>query len=275
MRRLSPSPRELFANIWKAVAVGAFLAGLAATTVGGSAVATLTLTGPPQPFAPIARIAGVAASAADAAAVSVNVALPDALRRAQPAASRSDEAHASAQPQVFATAGGVPLVTPSGQTRVVGFHQAGSGAALPLEPRGAPFANRNVPRYTPLPPSEGPDYAVMGNRRRATHPASAVDIAVPHNVTLASPVTGTVEKVTPYLLYGRHPDLIITVVPDGRPELRLVMIHVNGALVAPGQRVVAGETPIARTAMPFPFSSQIDEWAGHGPHVHLEMRRAG
>ncbi|HVM14794.1 MAG TPA: hypothetical protein VM287_10765 [Egibacteraceae bacterium] len=275
MRPSSPGPRELFGTIWKAVAVGGFLAGLAATTVGGSAVATLTLSGPPQPFAPIASLAGVAAGAADAVAVSVAVALPDGWGRAEPAASRTEGPMALAHPQVFATAAGVPLVTPSDQTRVVGFHQAGSGAALPLEPQGTPFTNRNVPRYTPLPPSEGPDYAVMANRRRSTHPASAVDVAVPHNVTLTSPVSGTVDTVTPYLLYGRHPDLIITVVPEGRPELRLVIIHVNGALVAPGQRLVAGETPIARTAMPFPFSSQIDEWAGQGPHMHLEMRRVG
>lgn len=265
----------MFSQIWKGVAVAAFLAGLAATTVGGSAVATLTLTGPSQPFAPIVSMAGIAASAADAASVSVAVALPDALRRAVPATSRSGDLSPPGPPQVFATSAGVPLVLPSDQLRTVGYHQAGSGAALPLEPRGAPFTNRNVPRYTPLPPTEGPNYAVMGNRRRGTHPTSAVDIAVPHNATLRSPVTGTVADVTPYLLYGRHPDLILTIVPEGRPDLRLVMIHINGALVAPGQRVVAGQTPIAHTAMPFPFNSQIDEWAGYGPHTHIEMRRAG
>lgn len=265
----------MVSQIWKGVAVAAFLAGLASTTVGGSAVATLTLTGPSQPFAPFASMAGIAASAADAAAVSVNVALPDGLRRAVPAASRSEEIPQPGPPPVFATAAGVPLVIPSEQTTVVGYHQAGSGAALPFEPRGAPFTNRNVPRYTPLPPTEGPDYAVMGNRRRGTHPTSAVDIAVPHNATLRSPITGTVANVTPYLLYGRYPDLILTIVPEGRPDLRLVMIHINGALVGPGQHVVAGETPIAHTAMPFPFNSQIDEWGGYGPHTHIEMRRAG
>lgn len=262
----------MFDQIWKGVAVAAFLAGLAATTVGGSAVATLTLTGPSQPFAPIASMAGIAASAADAANVSVAVALPG---RAVPAASRSGDLSPPGPLPVFALSAGVPLVIPSGQATAVGYHQAGAGSALPLEPRGAPFTNRNVPRYTPLPPSEGPDYAVMANRRRGTHATSAVDIAVPHNVTLRSPVTGTVASVTPYLLYGRHPDLILTIVPEGRPELRLVMIHINGSLVSPGQHVVAGETPVAHTAMPFPFNSQIDEWAGYGPHTHIEMRQAG
>lgn len=254
------------------LAVAFLIGGLAASTAGGSAVATLTLTGPPQPFAAVAGLAGVAADAADMAAVSVAVALPDG-RRGEPAPSRAESP--PADPQVFATAAGVPLYTPTPQVRVVGYHQAGSATALPLEPRGAPFTNRNVPRYTPLAPSKGPDYAVMGHRRRGTHPVSAVDVAVPHNVTLTSPVTGTVENVSPYLLYGRHPDLMVTIVPEGRPDLRLVIIHLNGALVGPGHRLVAGETPIARTAMPFPFRSQIDEWAGAGPHMHLEMRRAG
>ncbi|HVL99822.1 MAG TPA: M23 family metallopeptidase [Egibacteraceae bacterium] len=272
MARPSPSPRELVRQVWMYLAVAGLVAGLAASTAGGSAVATLTLTGPPQPFATIAGLAGIAAGAADAAMVSVAVAGADALRGQAPPSRSADGLRG---PVVFATAGGVPLHTPTDQIRTIGYHQAASQAALPFEPRGAPFTNRNVPSYTPLPATPGPDYAIMGNRRRGTHPASAVDIAVPHNVTLMSPITGTVETVSPYLLYGRYPDLIVTVVPDGRPDLRLVMIHLNGYLVVPGQRVVAGETPIAHTAMPFPFSSQIDEWAGLGPHVHMEMRRVG
>lgn len=270
-------PRERLRQRGAILAVTAALLGLAVSSAGGSAVATLLLVGPSQPFAPIVSVVGVAAGAAEATAVSVAVALPDALRRNNPSPSRSADRPEGPprEPEVFATAAGVPLFTPSGEARVVGYHQAASGAALPFEPRGAPFTNRNVPRYTPLPASPGPAYAILGNRRRGTHPASAVDIAVPHNVTLTSPVTGTVEDVSSYLLYGRHPDLRVTVVPDGRPDLRLVMIHVNGNLVSPGQHLIAGQTPVALTAMQFSFRSQIDEFAGPVPHVHLEMRRAG
>lgn len=268
MPETSLSQRERLRQRCALLLVAITIAVLALVAAGGPAVATLSLIGPSQPFAPMSTVLGVAASAADAAAVSAAWALPD----------RSDLAPSRAQgfaaPQVFAHASGVPLLTPSGQAAVVGYHQAASHSAVPLEPQGAPFTNRNVPRYTPLPASPGPDYAVLADRRRGTHPTSAVDIAVPHNTPLTSPVTGTVVSVTPYLLYGRSPDLIVTVVPEGRPDLRLVMIHVNGNLVEPGQRVVAGQTPVALTAMQFGFNSQIDELAGPGPHVHIEMRRA-
>lgn len=249
------------------MAAAVALTGVALPTAGGSALASLTVIGPSQPFAPLATMVGVAAGAAEAVAVSVSVALPDSSGYVRPPPPPPE-------PVVFATASGVPLVVPSDQTRVIGYHQAASPGALPFEPRGAPFTNRNVPRYTPLPVTDGPDYAIMGDRHRGTHPASAVDIAVPHNVTVKSPISGTVIDVRPYLLYGRQPDLMVQVVPEGRPDLRLVIHHVNGNLVAPGQRLVAGETPLALTAMPFPFSSQIDEFAGPGPHVHLEMHGA-
>lgn len=272
MPETSLSQRELLRQRCALLAVAITIAALAAVAAGGPAVATLSLIGPSQPFAPMSTVLGVAASAADAAAVSAAWALPD---RSDPSPSRAQGPAAPQTPQVFAHASGVPLFTPSGQAAVVGYHQASSHTAVPLEPQGAPFTNRNVPRYTPLPASAGPDYAVLADRRRGTHPTSAVDIAVPHNTPLTSPVTGTVASVTPYLLYGRSPDLIVTVVPDGRPDLRVVMIHVNGNLVEPGQHLVAGETPVALTAMQFGFNSQIDELAGPGPHVHIEMRRAG
>ena len=269
MALTSPGPRETLRQIWAAGATAAVLAVLGTTTVGTSATAMLHAEWAPQPFGPVA---GMAAGAAEAAAVSTMAAMPDTLRRTDTPPSRSDAR--PWQTQVLATAGGVALHTPSEHVRVVGFHQSGSGAAVPLEPRGAPFTNRNLPRYTPPPPSEGPDYAVLGHRRRATLPTTAVDLAVPHNTTLLSPVSGTVVEVRPYLLYGRFPDLIATVVPDGRPDLRVVMMHMNGILVARGHHLEAGQTPLARTAMRFPFRSQIDEFAGQGPHLHVEVRRA-
>lgn len=265
----SAGPREILQQLWAAVGTATLLALLGATTVGSSATAMLQPDWAPAPFGPVA---GVAAGAAEAAAVSAMAALPDTRRRADPSTDRAERPWRS---EVFATAGGVELRTPAQHLRIIGFHQSGSGSALPLEPRGAPFTNRNVPRYTAPPPGEGPAYAILGHRRRATAPTTAVDLAVPHNHTLHSPVSGTVTEVRPYLLYGRYPDLVATVVPDGRPDLRVVLYHMNGILVAPGHRLVAGETPLARTAMPFPFRSQIDEFAGPGPHLHLEVRRAG
>lgn len=265
MSLTSAGPREIIQQFWAAVGTAALLALLSATTVGSTAMFHPDWA--PAPFGPVV---GVAAGAAEAAAVSTMAALPD-LRRPEPSTSREE-----ARPwrsEVLATAGGVEIHTPAEHLRTIGFHQSGAGSAVPLEPRGAPFTNRNLPRYTPPPPTAGPDYAILGHRRRATGPTTAVDLAVPHNHTLYSPVSGTVVSVRPYLLYGRYPDLVATVVPDARPDLRVVLYHMNGILVAPGHRLVAGETPLARTAMPFPFRSQIDEFSGPGPHLHLEVRR--
>lgn len=258
------------------------LACVAAGVLSCLVAAGLTASGPTtlrigmsQPFSPVADVVvGIAAGAADAAAASAAVAGPDLTRRVEATANRSEDTPSgSTNPQVFAVAAGIPIVVPSPDVRAIGFHEASGRNSVAWEPRGAPFTNRNAPRYAAPPPTAGPNYAVLSTRRRGTPATSAIDLAVPHNSALVSPVTGTVTYVNPYLLYGRYPDTIVTIVPDGRPDLRLVMVHLNGVRVRPGERVVAGETPLAATAMLFPFRSQIDEFAGRHPHLHIEMRR--
>lgn len=260
------------------------LACMAAGVLSCLVIVGLTASGPTtlrigvsQPFSPVADImVGIAAGAADAAAASAAVAGPDLSRRIESVVNRSDDAPepaGAAKPPVFATAAGIPIVLPSPDVHAIGFHEATGRNALSWEPRGAPFTNRNAPRYAAPPATDGPDYAVLSTRRRGTAATSAIDLAVPHNSSLVSPVTGTVAYVNPYLLYGRYPDMLVTIIPEGRPDLRLVLVHMNGVRVSPGQRVVAGETPLAATAMQFPFRSQIDEFAGRHPHLHIEMRR--
>lgn len=249
------------------------LSCLVAVGLTASGPTTLRI-GMSHPFSPVADVVvGIAAGAADAAAASAAVAGPDLSRHIEPAANRSDDGSPLSRLPVFAVAGGIPIVVPSPDVRAIGFHEAHGRSSLAWEPRGAAFTNRNAPRYAAPAPTEGHNYAVLSTRRRGTPATSAIDIAVPKNSALVSPVTGRVAYVNPYLLYGRYPDTIVTIVPDGRPDLRLVMVHLNGVRVSPGQRVVAGETPLAATAMLFPFRSQIDEFAGRHPHVHVEMRR--
>lgn len=175
--------------------------------------------------------------------------------------------------EVISSADGVELVTSSVATRMVGYHQAGSRRALALHPRGSPITNRNVGRYAAPPPTPGLDYAILWNRHRGTHPTSAADLAMVPGHPVPSPVSGTVTRVRPYALYGRYPDLMVTIVPDGAPDRKVVVMHLDVTTVKVGDRVVAGHTPIAKRARRLPFPSQIDKLAGPGTvHVHTEIR---
>lgn len=175
--------------------------------------------------------------------------------------------------EVIASADGIELATSSAATRMVGYHQAGSRRALALHPRGSPISNRNVGRYAAPSPTPGLDYAILWNRRRGTHPTSAADLAMVPDHPVPSPVSGTVARVRSYALYGRYPDLMVTIVPDGAPDRRVVVMHLDVTTVKAGDRVVAGHTPIAKRARRLPFPSQIDKLSGPGTlHVHTEIR---
>lgn len=62
--------------------------------------------------------------------------------------------------------------------------------------------------------------------------------------------------------------------PDAHPGWEVKLLHIVGVQVRAGDRVVAGETVVARQPRLLPFESQVDEvrtvdpvW----PHVHLEV----
>ena len=157
----------------------------------------------------------------------------------------------------------------------VGFHEAANARALPILPFGQLLTNRNATRYEPTGDTvAGLPYAVMHSRGRAAHPTSAVDIVLRDGDPVRAPVSGQVVSVRSILVEGRHPDLRIEIEPDAAPQLRVVVIHVDGVRVEPGDRVVAGETRMADTARRFSFFSQIDELTApdRWPHVHLEVQ---
>jgi hypothetical protein len=206
----------------------------------------------------------------------VEVEQPDA-DHAEPA---PDEAHIDPLPAhapdaayTVATFENVALGPISPHTRLIAYHEASSRRAVALSPRGIPLVNENAPRVTAPPPSQGAEYAILGTRNRGTPATSAVDISLPEGEAVYSPVTGTVTDVRPFTLYGRHADTLVKIAPEGRPDLRVAMVHLVGTAVAPGDRVEIGTSPIAAGARQFPFVSQIDRLAGHGPHVHIEIRR--
>jgi murein DD-endopeptidase MepM/ murein hydrolase activator NlpD len=206
----------------------------------------------------------------------------------------SDSADAAPQPQLaeapevdppepdvptppLATFGGLALHLPTERPIIVGFHEASTPEALEMGPTGRLEENENTTKFEPPEEvEEGTDYLVMASRGRPRAATSAVDVVMHVNDPVLSPVSGTVTDVRTYHLYGAHEDYRIEIAPDDAPELRLVLIHLDELEVAEGDEVRAGETVLAGTARPFPFSSQIDRYTEpkRWPHVHIEVKVA-
>jgi hypothetical protein len=202
-------------------------------------------------------------------------AAPD--RDTTPGAEEATAASATPSTRPLARYDDLVLHLPSPTPVVVGFHEAATTAALGLQPVGTLTEDHNTTR-TELPAdvTGGTPYVVLSSRGRAAAPTSAMDVVLEPDDPVLSPVTGTVVDVRGYLLYGAHADLRVEVVPDARPDLKLVLIHLDEVGVGIGDRVLAGVTPLAGTARAFPFGSHIDRETepDRYPHVHLELASA-
>ena len=158
----------------------------------------------------------------------------------------------------YAMSAGVTLHHPSARVEHVGFHQSNHDGARDQEP--LPTAARPM---------------VLESRGgRVTAARSAADVVVEPGSEIRSPVTGTVKRGGPYVLYCDNQDEFLVITPDGFPDLEVKLLHVVGLQVAAGQRLEAGVTVVARHANQLPFESQVDEsrtadpaW----PHVHIEV----
>lgn len=159
---------------------------------------------------------------------------------------------------VFARVGGVALVHPAKRVERVAFHQASDVASLNLTPA------RTAVRSQVLP-----------SRHRPTSRHTAVDIVVNPRSAIRSPVSGIVKRAGEYSLYCKHSDAFVVISPKGHPELEVKILHISGRRVRPGDRVVAGDTLIAKRATKFPFGSQVDGFTARPawPHVHIEATR--
>lgn len=192
---------------------------------------------------------------------------------ADPAATERDTV--PAPPPVMAASDGFRLHVPGAAPVLVAYHEASRSESLPLVPLGTLRDNANPTRFEPpAAEADGLPYDVQVSRGRFPGPTTAVDVVLPHDAPVLSPVTGTVVQVRDYALYGRHPDVRIEVVPDDAPERVVVLIHVEDPQVGVGQRVELGE-PLAARARLFPFSSIVDratEPERYG-HVHVEVKR--
>jgi biotin carboxyl carrier protein len=177
----------------------------------------------------------------------------------------------------LATFDGLALHLPTERPIIVGFHEASSPEALEMGPTGRLQENENTTKFEPPEElEEGSEYLVMASRGRPRAATSAVDVVMHTGDPVLSPVAGTVTDVRSYHLYGAHEDYRIELAPHEAPDLRVVLIHLDDLEVAEGDEVQAGETVLAGTARPFPFSSQVDRYTEpkRWPHVHIEVKVA-
>jgi hypothetical protein len=175
----------------------------------------------------------------------------------------------------LARVGALRLRAPAAAPVLVGFHEAATPHGLTMQPVGRLLEDRNPSgRVRPTDDPAGTPYLVLDPRGEPTTATSAVDVVLRDDDPVLAPVTGWVSDVRDVVLYGTYADQRVEVVPRSAPHLRVVVIHVDGVVVAPGDPVVVGRTVLATTARRFPFVSQIDRdtdpevW----PHVHLEVQ---
>lgn len=259
------------------VPILAALAGLALglslhQSVGADAAGRLTHDRPPLQRHDVAEPGAVAAARVgepvDAHTIAVPAPAPQPSTQPQsPPPLPAPATHSRA----FAGLDHMQLALPIG-ARAIGFHESGTRGAKPLHPMGIPRINDNMTRLAKAPVGDGFEYLVLSSRERRNAPTSAVDVAMPFNTPVQSPVTGRVVDATAYLLYREVPDNAVYLIPDSRPDLVVVLMHLNGLRINVGDRVVAGKTVLALTARLLPFGSQIDRYAGRMPHVHMEVR---
>ncbi|MTV26819.1 M23 family metallopeptidase [Nitriliruptoraceae bacterium ZYF776] len=225
-------------------------------------------------------VAGVAATRDAQTVLDRAVREPDLATTGGDAASaapdpRPDAAPVPAPTPTVGRRGPLTLHVPVADPIVVGFHEAATIDAHAISPVGRLVANRNPTRLDdPGDEPGGTDYLMLSSRGRSAAPTSAIDVVARDDDPILSPVTGTVTDVREYLLYGRHVDRRIEIVPDADPAVRVVVIHVDGVAVQPGDHVEGGVSPIAATANRFPFSSHIDRETepDRWPHVHIEVQ---
>ncbi|MCL4499934.1 MAG: M23 family metallopeptidase, partial [Chloroflexi bacterium] len=158
----------------------------------------------------------------------------------------------------------------------VGFHEAENPAAKRLDPAGAFLSDEGTSTVAKVAKtSKNPVVFVMYSRARGTDARSAMDIAVRPGSTIKSPVNGVVAKIKQYYLYDQYFDNHVEIQPDGAPDLRVAIIHIDKLAVSEGTRVQAGVTPIA-VVRHFPgLDNQITEYLPDDvDHTHMQVNPA-
>ncbi len=172
----------------------------------------------------------------------------------------------------FARADGSVLILPVQEPVAVAFHQAYYDDALAMHPLGSVDRNANKSEFEAPPATPGPSYIIQSSRGRGTGATTAVDIVMPKHAIVMSPVDGTVVAAKRYQLYGQYPDWRVEIRLTDRPDLRVVIIHLDGVKVRRGDEVSATLSPIGEPRV-LPFHSAVNDYVpGGDPHVHIEVK---
>jgi hypothetical protein len=189
---------------------------------------------------------------------------------------------------LFAEYKGLKLHVPVslGALTEVGFHQASYRYALHLKnlmgtaDMTAAKANRGTGRNLSAQES-GDDAVLTGSALKMWRgpndtPDSAVDVGAPPGTPVLAPLSGTVVLVKPYKLYDKYDDVRIHIQPEGRPDLDLVLIHVQNPTVRAGDKVRAGRTQVGEVRkLSDKVTLQLRTYVkDEGNHVHLQLNNA-
>ncbi len=158
----------------------------------------------------------------------------------------------------------------------IGYHEAENKKSKRLVPIGSYIADETTGSVARAYGGGASVVAfVMSSRYRGSDPKSSVDVAVKPNSIIKSPVTGIVSKVREYYLYGRYFDYHVEITPDGYPNLRVAIIHLDKLRTSTGKRVVAGVTEIGTVRVLDGLDTQIN-WYLPKPydHVHIQVNPA-
>ena len=209
-------------------------------------------TAAPQPSTTAAAPTTKATTPTTAALAPAPAALPPAAATANPVPRR---VHVQAWTP-FATVGGVTLRPPSNRVEGIGYHESNLDGARQLE---------SLPTSAP--------WVVLEGRNRDTGGRGAADVVVDPDVEIRAPVSGKVLYAGTYVLYCKYSDDFLVIEPDDHPGWEVKLLHIDGVVPRPGQRVTAGQTVVAPRATRLPFASQVEEGAATPawPHVHIEV----
>ncbi len=159
----------------------------------------------------------------------------------------------------------------------IGYHESGNNKAFSLIPVGKCIKNENEWQVdVPLDSDcDIPKYYIMRSRGETTTATSVADVAMERKAYVLAPISGTVTKITPLIIYDQYDDVQIEVTPEGHPELRMAFLHIDDIRIKVGDTLKQGETimgiPRDFTGL---FESEIEDYIKPAyPHVHMQMNR--